>query len=650
MRPECGANRRKFGVAACGVAACGVASRWDGRPPPCPELHSPAVRFGVCYYPEQWPEERWPVDARMMAKMGLDLVRIGEFAWAGFEPERGRFVWDWLDRAIDTITSHGLGIVLCTPTATPPVWLVQEQPTVLSVGPDGRRRAYGSRRHTCVTSTVYRDEAKRIVGELLGRYGHHEMVVAWQVDNEMGNHDSARCWCPECQSAFTRWLNARFGTIDELNKQWGTIFWSQTYPDFESVLLPVPAMTSHNPSLLMAHRKFASEQAVDFLGEQIRLIRSQVAPNVEVTTNFYSEDTPVDQRAAARLTGIASIDSYPHGPNDPLVTAYHLDLALGSVGREGTAWVMEQQAGPINWTQTNPPVADGQVRVWTWQAALHGFDALLYFRWRAARFGQEMYHSGLLRHDGSPTAVVAEVTKTIDEIRLAGAFDRPRPRVAILHSYKDVWAIEINPHRIGTTHRSMQMDAYAAARRLGLEVALVDSEDDLTDFDWVLAPVAHITTPERIASIIQALDSGTGVVLGPRSFVMTREYAWSDLPLPAGLTDRLGARVAEHLSQNQPVTVSPWGTAAGLWTDVLNPQGAEVIATYGGGTYLDGRAAAVRQAGLVYAGFSNVDSWTALLGDLMDLRPVSSHLEVFVRGDRRYIIDHMALTIETAGK
>lgn len=604
------------------------------------------MRFGVCYYPEQWPEERWAVDARLMAEIGLELVRIGEFAWAGFEPKRGCFEWGWLDRAIQTISSHGLNIVLCTPTATPPVWLIQERPGILSVGPDRQRRAYGSRRHTCVTSAAYREESQRIVGAMLDRYRDHPAVSAWQVDNEMGNHDSARCWCAECQGAFAAWLEERFGTIDELNAAWGSIFWSQTYPNFASVLVPVPTMTSHHPSLLMAHKKFASEQAIAFLSAQVDQIRAVVHPNVEITTNFYSEDTPVDQRAAAQLTGIAAIDSYPHGPNDPSVTAYHLDLALGGAGEGGSAWVMEQQAGPINWTATNPPVPDGQVRVWTWQAALHGIEALLYFRWRAARFGQEMYHSGLLRHDGSPTAVVGEVAATIKEIKAAGPLAPTRPRVAIVHSYKDVWAIEINPHRQGTTHRSMQIDAYIAARRLGLDVAIVDTTDDLTRFEWVLAPAAHITTPERVDALRRALTAGTGLVLGPRSLVMNRENAWSDMPLPAGLADMLGARVVEHLSQNGHVAVAPWGTTAGLWTDVLEVGSAEVIATYSGGTFLDGRPAAVRRDNLVYAGFSNVESWTALLGDLLDLRPISPQFEVFDRAHGRFVIDHEALTVQ----
>jgi beta-galactosidase len=604
------------------------------------------MRFGVCYYPEQWPEERWPVDVAMMADLGLDLVRIGEFAWSTIEPEPGRFDFAAIDRVVELVGTAGMQIVLGTPTAAPPVWLMERRPEVLSVGPDGRRRAYGSRRHTCTTSPAYREEAARITAALVDRYGQNPAVTAWQVDNELGNHDSARCWCDHCHRAFSAWLDHRFGSVDALNAAWGTAFWSQTYPTFDSVRLPVPTMTGHHPALRLAHHKFASDQSVAFAAAQFDLIRAGTPPGTEITTNLYCEDLAVDARALARLGGLASMDNYPHGVATPLDTAYLLDLHAGASGEGGSVWVMEQQVGPVNWTSDNPQVPDGQVRVWLWQAALHGYDAVLSFRWRAARFGQEQYHSGILRHDGQPRRVVDELRTAMGEIRAAGDL-APHRSVALLHSYKDAWAIEISPHRTGLTHRKILHEAYVAARRLGLDVTVVDSTQDLTRFDIVLAPGLQITTPERVAALERAIDSGTTLVLGARSLVMDRENAWTDLPLPGGLAHRLGGRVVSTLSQTAPVTVEPWGTPAGWWTDVLAPESGvtEVLATYAGGTYLDGRPAVLRSGHLVYAGFSDRASWTALLGSLTGRSPHPDHLEVFERGERRWTIDHATLTV-----
>ena len=597
------------------------------------------MQFGVCWYPEQWPRERWAIDIEMMTGLGLDLVRIGEFAWSRMEPEPGRYDWEWLDDVVAMVGDAGMGVVLGTPTATPPVWLMQAHPDIMITDQRGSRVPYGSRRHTCTTSATYRRESLRITDALVERYGTNPFVAGWQVDNEPGNHDSARCWCNECETAFSAWLRDRFGTIDALNEAWGTIFWSQTYPDFDAVRLPRDTMTSQHPALRLAHRKFASDQSVDFLRVQFERIRDGVAADIPITTNLYCEDLNVDARAVARLGGVASMDNYPHGVSTPFDTAYLLDLHATASGLEGQAWVMEQQVGPVNWTEENPQVPHGQARLWMWQSALHGYDASLVFRWRAARYGQEQYHTGLLRHDGTPERVFDEVRSAIAEIKRA-SLPKPRPRIAIVHSYKDAWAIEINPHRRGLTHRALLFEAYRAARSLGLDVAVVDSTDDLARFEIVLAPAMQISTPERIAAIERALEAGTEVILGARSLVIDRENAWSDRPLPAGLSERLGARVIEPTSQNLPVTIEPWGTPAGIWTDVLEVESAEIVARYGGATYLDGSPAVVTKDGLTYAGFTNRESWQALLSDRTGLSPIGGNVERFIRGDALWTIDH----------
>jgi beta-galactosidase len=580
-----------------------------------------------------------------MADSGLTLVRIGEFAWSTYQPARDRFEWAWLDEAIETLAGAGLEVVLCTPTATPPVWLVEQRPEILSVGPDGRRRAYGSRRHTCSTSPEYREEAERVVMALLDRYAGHP-VTAWQVDNELGNHDSARCWCDRCQLRFSEWLEDRFGSIDALNRAWGTAFWSMTYPSFASVRLPVPTMTSHNPSLRLAHAEFASQKSVEFFTLQANLIRAAVGPDVPITTNFYSEDTAVDQRAAARVTGVAAIDSYPHGPADPLVTAYHIDLSRSGAGQGGSAWIMEQQAGPINWTPNNPAVAPGQVRLWTWQAALHGVDTLLYFRWRAARYGQEMYHSGLLRHDGSPTGFLQEVAGAIEELREVGLVAPPAGRVAILHSAEDVWALEISPHLEGLRHRDLQMGAYRALRRLGLDVEFRHPTENLTDLEWVIAPALHITSAARVKALQAALDAGVGVVLGPRSLVVDENHAWSEGPLPGGLADRLGACLVSFGGHTPPPRLDPWGVPAGRWVEILELEAGEALATVSEGPFQSAIAAA-RNGNLVYAGFSSAEAWTALLSNLLDRRPQDEDgVESFERSGFRYRIDYPRARLE----
>ncbi len=95
------------------------------------------MRVGVYYYPEHWPEAQWERDFANMARMGFEFVHMGEFAWAFMEPEEGRFDFAWLDRAVALAAKHGLKVILCTPTPTPPAWLAEKYPGSFLVGETG---------------------------------------------------------------------------------------------------------------------------------------------------------------------------------------------------------------------------------------------------------------------------------------------------------------------------------------------------------------------------------------------------------------------------------------------------------------------------------------------------------------------------------
>lgn len=618
------------------------------------------MRLGVCWYPEQHPESRWADDARRMVDAGLDLVRLGEFAWGALESSADAIDTDWLARAVDTVAGAGLQVVLGTPTAVPPRWLVRAQPEIRLVNVDGSARAAGSRRYTCPTAPAYRAASKRIVTALVERLGGHEGIVAWQLDNEPGNHDSARCWCRACESAFRSWVEHRYGTLAALDAAWGTAFWSGQYRSWEDVQLPRDSSTVQSPSLLLAHRRFASHQVVAALTDQ-RAVVAAGSPGRDILVNLYWDDTFVDARDVHEAGGVAAIDAYPHGVDGPEAQSYLLDLARGSAGQTGRAWVMELQPGPINWTALNPPVPTGQVRLWGWQAALHGIEAALFFSWRPTRSGQEQYHSGLLRHDGSDDRGLLEAGRLAHEVRAVAAatpdiLRRPRALVAILQSYEDAWAIEIDPHRAGLTHRALVQPVHAAINRLGLDADILGPRDDLTGYRVIVAPALHLMSSARIQRLREAMAAGSLVILGPRSLVKDLDDCWLEESIPGGLATTLGAQVIEGLSQTLRVTVAPGGAPAGPWTDVLaiddpTDGSVEVAARYGGGSYLDGAPAAVRRGSLAYVGFSSVEAWTDLLGrwlpecGLAVLAPRSG-VERFTRGDHLITIDHGTLAVD----
>ncbi len=371
--------------------------------------------LGVCYYPEHWPESLWADDARRMRAMGIGYVRIGEFAWSRIEPEAGRLELAWLRRALDTLGAAGLKVVLGTPTATPPKWLMDRHPEIAPVDREGRPRGFGSRRHYSFSSDLYWRESARIVEILAREFGTHAAVAGWQTDNEYGCHDTILSWGEADLRAFRDWLRRRYQTPERLNEAWGAVFWSMEVDTFDAIALPHLTVTEPNPAARLDFWRFSSEQVSAYNRMQVEIIRAH-SPDRFVTHNFMGFSHDFDHFACAAPLDFASWDSYPIGfvesfpftqaerlrwarTSHPDIAPFHHDLYRG-VGR-GRWWVMEQQPGPVNWAPWNAIPRPGQVRLFTWEALAHGAEVVSFFRWRQAPFAQEQMHAGLNLPDNS---------------------------------------------------------------------------------------------------------------------------------------------------------------------------------------------------------------------------------------------------------
>lgn len=543
------------------------------------------MKLGVCYYPEHWPEDLWPDDARRMAELGIHWVRIGEFAWSRIEPDPGRFDWAWLDRAVETLAAAGLKIVMCTPTATPPKWLVDAHPDMLALDAAGRPRGFGSRRHYCFSSESYRSECARITEAVAGRYGRHPAVGAWQTDNEFGCHDTTISYSPAAARAFRGWLAQRYQSVDALNRAWGAVFWSQEYRDFDEVQPPNLTVTEANPSHRLDYNRFASDEVARFNRIQVDIIR-RLSPGRDVTHNFMGFYTEFDHFQVGADLDMATWDSYPLGfleqfwfpeaeklrylrQGHPDISAFHHDLYRG-VGR-GRWWVMEQQPGPVNWARYNPAPLPGAVRAWTWEAFAHGAEVVSYFRWRQAPFAQEQMHAGLNRPDNVLDRGGEEAHAVARELGEMGALAAcSRAPVALVFSYEADWQFGIQPHAQGFRWLQLAFEMYSALRRLGLDVDIVPPDADFSGYALVVAPSLPILEPSTLEALAA---SGAVVLFGPRTGSRTREGHIPAVLPPGPLQARLPLRVSrvESLRPGAGPDVDVHGRtfAARLWREVI---------------------------------------------------------------------------------
>ena len=553
--------------------------------------------LGVCYYPEQWPREIWAQDAAAMVALGLQWVRIAEFAWARIEPQPGQYDWAWLDEAVDVLGKAGLKVILCTPTAAPPKWLVDLYPEILPVDARGVVRKFGARRHYCFSSPRYRIESARITQAVAARYGRNPFVQAWQTDNEYGDHDTIYSYSDAALTGFRGWLADRYGTIDGLNRAWGTAFWSMTYSGFSQIELPNNLVDEPTPSHLMDFTRFSSDQVRSFNKAQVDLLR-QHAPGRPITHNFMNQNTDFDHYALGDDIDVASWDVYPLGGlingrlpdadkarylrvGDPDQTAFNHDL-YRAVGK-GRVWVMEQQPGPVNWAAHNPAPADGMVRLWTWLAFAHGVDMVSYFRWRQAPFAQEQFHAGLLLPDSIPDQGHAEVAQVARERALLPPVGpRDKARVALVLDYQSRWASRSLPQGADYRPHHIALDWYAAASRLGVDLDIIGQHSDLSDYDLILAPDLLIPTTDFVDRLIQ---SRAKVLFGPRSGSKTE-----DMHIPAALPPGpLGALLQMKVTRveslpgfaPQQVQFGNGLYAAGVWRESVQTR-EPVLATFAG--------------------------------------------------------------------
>ncbi|MEM9583335.1 MAG: beta-galactosidase [Pseudomonadota bacterium] len=502
--------------------------------------------LGVCYYPEHWPEEIWPDDAAKMVETGLTWVRIGEFAWSRMEPSPGMLKLDWLDRAISVLGEAGLKVVLGTPTATPPRWMLDKHPHMLAVDARGHPRKFGSRRHYCFSHKGYLNECCRIAEILAQRYGGNTHVAAWQIDNEYGCHDTVLSYSEAARTAFRDWLAQKYQSPDALNRAWGNVFWSMEYDDFDQIDLPNLTVTEPNPSHELDFRRFSSDQVVAFNWAQAQIIKAH--SDAPLIHNYMGRVTEFDHYAVGADLDIASWDSYPLGfledrmedsdahkrayaqQGDPDFQAFHHDL-YRAVGR-GRWWVMEQQPGPVNWAPVNPAPLPGMCRLWAWEAFAHGAEAVLYFRWRQAPFAQEQMHAGLLRPDRGDASALHEAAQVAQELAQLPEVGTAKADVALVFDYASAWAWQVQPQGSGFDHFRIVFEMYRGLRKLGLDVDILPPDcADLSDYKLVIVP-GLLSLSDSLRKAIVAFE-GT-VLIGPRSNSKTPELTIPD-PLPPNL-------------------------------------------------------------------------------------------------------------------
>lgn len=545
--------------------------------------------FGADYYPEHWDKSEWKEHIQLMLEANLNTVRIAEFAWSRIEPEENKFDFSWLDEIIDMLAGNGIKVILGTPTAAPPKWLVNKY-DVFMRDKYGRIRGYGSRRECCSNNPDYITRSKIIVEKLAERYGSNPNVAAWQADNEFGCHGSTRCYCEYCRRKFAQWLENRYGSIDELNKKYGTVFWSQEYSSFNDVILP--AYTScegthsdswaHNPSLDMDFYRFSSDSWIDYQQMQIDIIRK--CSDRPITHNMMGHFSDIDYYKLGKPLDIVSWDNYidnqwNHYSYEETSMAHELMRGV----KDKNFWIMEQQAGPCGWDKFGSTPRPGQLRLWTYQAVAHGCEGILYFRFKSVPFGTEQYWLGLVDHDGIPRRRFYEIKQTGKELNeLSDVFvgAENKTDVLIVKSYEDVWSHKIKRHVEKFDYRALLYSYYKTNNDLGTNPACGSANMISDKYKIVYMPAFSIVSDKLKETLETYVKCGGTLVLTYRSGIKNSNNNMITETLPGQLRALAGVTIREFDSSPIEVELSDGFGKSVMWRDIIDLETAQAIAKY----------------------------------------------------------------------
>jgi beta-galactosidase len=506
------------------------------------------IAFGGDYNPEQWPREVWEEDVRLMQKAGVNFITISVFSWPLLEPVEGCFDFGWLDDVIELLHGAGIAVDLATATATPPAWLIRKYPEILPVTASGTRLEFGSRQAYCFSSPIFRKYALRLTRAMAERYGQHPAVRLWHVSNEYGDHVS-RCWCDASAVHFRTWLRARYTTIDALNEAWGTSCWGQHYPGFEAIEPPRESTGPVNSTQRLDFERFSSDAMLELFSDEVAVLR-EVTPELPVTTNFMSILHDLDYFAFADVEDIVTDDAYP----DPADPEAHIDASLNYAlmrgAKGGAPWLLlEQSASAVSWRDVNVPKAPGVMRLDSYQALAHGADGVMYFQWRAAKFGPEKFHAAILGHRGEASRTFQECSALGAELQQLGALKGSRvvADVAMLLDWDAKWALAA-PDSLPTNRLSwigQARDWHRATFNLGVTVDLVRAAADWSGYKVLLVPNLYLATPELAARLEAYAAAGGTVVVGAFSGVVDHNDHVYDGGAPGPLRPLLGVEVDE---------------------------------------------------------------------------------------------------------
>ena len=513
------------------------------------------IWYGGDYNPDQWPEEVWDDDVRLMKKAGVNLVSVGIFSWAKIETSEGVYDFDWLDRIINKLGEAGIAVDLASATASPPMWLTQAHPEVLWKDYRGDVCQPGARQHWRPTSPVFREYALKLCRAMAEHYKGNPYVVAWHVSNEYGCHNRFD-YSEDAERAFRKWCEERYGTIDAVNDAWGTAFWAQRMNDFTEIVPPrfIGDGNFMNPGKLLDFKRFSSDALKAFYVAE-RDALAEITPDLPLTTNFMvsASGSVLDYDDWSREVDFVSNDHY-FIPGEAHLDELAFSASLvDGIARKDPWFLMEHSTSAVNWRPVNYRKEPGQLVRDSLAHVAMGADAVCYFQWRQSKAGAEKFHSAMVPHTGEDSAVfrdVCELGADLNALADNGLLGTKlaKSKVAVVFDYESEWASE---HTATPTQKVHHVDEplqwFRALADHGVTADVVPVSSNWDDYEMVVLPSVYLLSEETTRRVRDYVVGGGRLVVTYYTGISDeKDHVWLG-GYPGSIRDVVGVRVEEFM-------------------------------------------------------------------------------------------------------
>ncbi len=628
------------------------------------------IVYGGDYNPEQWPEEIWADDMRLLKEANIDIVTLNVFSWAALQPSEETYDFSKLDKIMEMVRDNGLQVCLATSTGAHPAWMAKKYPDILRTEFNGLKRKFGGRHNSCPNSPTYEKYSVRLAQKIAERYRDYNNIVAWHISNEFGGE----CYCENCEKAFRVWLKKKYQTIENVNRAWNTAFWGHTFYDWDEIVLPnllsehFEQDRSQFQGITVDYKRFNSESILECYKREYDTLKA-ITPDIPITTNLMGFYKPLDYKMWAKYMDVVSWDNYPSNEDSPAQIAMSHDLMRGINGGEPFL-LMEQTPSVTNWLPYNALKRPGVMRLWSYQAVAHGSDSVMFFQMRRTVGACEKLHGAVIDHVGTnETRVFREVKalgaelKELGEQTLGAVTDA---KAVIYFDWDNWWAIECSAGpNCDLKYKDEIYNYYQALYKLNIPVDIVGPEDDLGKYQLLIAPILYMTKTgydEKIRTFVK--NGGTFVttffsgIADEHDLIVTGGY-------PGKLRDIMGIWVEESdalpSGAENHFTYRGKAYPAKLLCDLSHLEGAEALSVYEEDFYAQMPAITKNQFGdgraYYVATRSNEEFYQTLMADICEECGVESllapqeNLEVTMRRNENgrflFLLNHADREQET---